>query len=35
LFVGTKIAVAPRPAMILAGSAWLESLQMTMPNVRP
>lgn len=33
LFVGTKSAVAPRPAISLAGSAKFESLQMTMPKV--
>ena len=33
LFVGMNRALAPRAAIVLAGSTWLESLQMTMPNV--
>jgi hypothetical protein len=35
LWVGTNSALAPRAAVRRAGSAKLESLQMTMPNVSP
>jgi hypothetical protein len=35
LLVGTNSAVAPWEVMILAGSGSLESLQITIPKVRP